>query len=422
MTGEGVDEYAHRTVETASVLDEEVAFVASNDRIRNRVGQVSRERHVLEELVSVARPDDVVWDVGACLGIHSLLTAAHLHDGSVVSFEPMPSNRGALVDTRSVNDAEQVRVRREALADEPGERSFAIRESNEPGYGRHSFDVGDYDALRTIDVPVATGDGLVERGAVPAPNVVKIDVEGAGPLVLEGMTDVLSRPSCHAVVLETHEPNPVQPSHEDFGYDVADVEALLSSFGFEVDRLVKEYHLVGRKGETGTLDLDDASLDVTVEAGDIAEVAADAVVCSAGTSLRMGTGVAGALRAAGGEALNREAMAEGPVPVGGVAVTDAHDLDAAVVVHAASMPHHGDGQSTPASIRESVRGALQAADERGCETVAVPAVGCGLGGVPLVTGAEVVLEELLAFEPDSLRRARFVLYTDEQREAVDLLL
>lgn len=47
-------------------------------------------------------------------------------------------------------------------------------------------------------------------------------------------------------------------------------------------------------------------------------------------------------------------MAKGPIDLGAVAVTDAFDLDAEVVIHAAAMPHDGDGQATAASIRDAV--------------------------------------------------------------------
>ncbi len=84
-------------------------------------------------------------------------------------------------------------------------------------------------------------------------------------------------------------------------------------------------------------------MEFTVVRGDIAAASADALVNAAGTSLRMGSGVAGALRRGANGPINEAAMDRGPVDLGGVAVTDAFDLDADVVVHAAAMPHYGDG-------------------------------------------------------------------------------
>ncbi|WP_129115044.1 macro domain-containing protein [Halegenticoccus tardaugens] len=152
--------------------------------------------------------------------------------------------------------------------------------------------------------------------------------------------------------------------------------------------------------------------------GDIAEQEADALVNAAGTSLRMGSGVAGALRRAAGGQINEEAMGKGPVDLGEAAVTDAYDLDAEYVVHAAAMPHGGDGRATAESIRDATRNALAAADERGCRSLVVPALGCGVAGFPLEEGARIVCESIRDFEPRSLEDVRFIAYNDEQFEAI----
>src|SRR6056297_61924 len=119
-------------------------------------------------------------------------------------------------------------------------------------------------------------------------------------------------------------------------------------------------------------------MEFTTIQGNIAAQSADALVNAAGTSLRMGSGVAGALRQAAGDELNEAAMDEGPVDLGEVAVTDAFDLDASYVIHAAAMPHYGDGKATEASIRTATGNALVRADERGCQSLVVPALGCGV--------------------------------------------
>ena len=152
--------------------------------------------------------------------------------------------------------------------------------------------------------------------------------------------------------------------------------------------------------------------------GDIAAESADALVNAAGTSLRMGSGVAGALRRAGGEELNDAAVAAGPVDLGEVAVTDAFDLDAEYVIHAAAMPHYGDGQATAESIHDAARNALEAADERGCESLVMPALGCGVAGFDLAEGARIIAEAIDGYEPEHLRDVRFVAYSDEEFETV----
>jgi O-acetyl-ADP-ribose deacetylase (regulator of RNase III) len=159
-------------------------------------------------------------------------------------------------------------------------------------------------------------------------------------------------------------------------------------------------------------------MEFSVIQGDIAAESADALVNAAGTSLRMGSGVAGALRRVGGEELNEAAVSKGPVDLGGVAVTDAFGLDAEYVIHAAAMPHYGDGKATAESIRGATLNALRAADERGCASLVIPALGCGVAGFDLETGARIIAEVIDEYEPEHLRDVRFVAYTDEEVEIV----
>ena len=159
-------------------------------------------------------------------------------------------------------------------------------------------------------------------------------------------------------------------------------------------------------------------MEFSVIEGDIAEQESDALVNAAGTSLRMGSGVAGALRRGAGEEINEEAMSKGPVDLGEVAVTDAYDLDAEYVIHAAAMPHYGDGQATEKSIRDATRNTLETADELGCESIVIPALGCGVAGFDLQEGARIIAEEIADYEPRSLEDVRFIGYSTEELQAI----
>ncbi|THE63608.1 Appr-1-p processing protein [Salinadaptatus halalkaliphilus] len=159
-------------------------------------------------------------------------------------------------------------------------------------------------------------------------------------------------------------------------------------------------------------------MDFDVIQGDIAVQSADALVNAAGTSLRMGSGVAGALRRGAGQQINEEAMDEGPIDLGAVAVTDAYDLEAEYVIHAAAMPHYGDGEATAESIRDATRNSLECADELGCRSLVIPALGCGVAGFDLTEGGEIIGEEIDAYEPEALEEVRVIAYSDEEYDAI----
>lgn len=159
-------------------------------------------------------------------------------------------------------------------------------------------------------------------------------------------------------------------------------------------------------------------MEFRVIQGDIANQSADMLVNAAGTSLQMGSGVAGALKRGAGPELNEEAVSKGPIDLGEVAVTDAYDLDADHVIHAAAMPHYGDGKTTESSIQSATENSLTTADSLGATSLVIPALGCGVAGFPLTEGARIICETIEDYEPDSLSDVRFIAYSDDEYKTI----
>ena len=146
-------------------------------------------------------------------------------------------------------------------------------------------------------------------------------------------------------------------------------------------------------------------MELEVREGDIAAVKTDAVANAANDRLWMGAGVAGALKRAGGDEIEREAMAQGPIALGSAAATGAGRLPARWVIHGAVM---GQDLRTDAElVRRTTRSCLELADELGCRSLALPAFGTGVGGFPLAECAAVMVGETRRFEPHSLERVIF---------------
>ena len=122
---------------------------------------------------------------------------------------------------------------------------------------------------------------------------------------------------------------------------------------------------------------------------DIATLDVDAVVNAANDQLWMGAGVAGALKRAGGEEIEREAMAKGPIAVGDAVVTGGGRLRARHVIHAAVMGQ--DLRTSADAIERATRSALARAEEIGARTVALPAFGTGVGGFSLDECARIMV-------------------------------
>ncbi len=151
--------------------------------------------------------------------------------------------------------------------------------------------------------------------------------------------------------------------------------------------------------------------------GDIAAVEVDAVANAANDHLWMGVGVAGALKRAGGDEIEREAMAKGPIPVGTAVATSAGRLPARYVVHGAVMGQ--DLRTSPELVERTTRACLELADELGCRSLALPAFGTGVGGFPLEECARIMVGVARAFEPGSLERVVFCVFGDEAYSAFE---
>jgi O-acetyl-ADP-ribose deacetylase (regulator of RNase III) len=149
--------------------------------------------------------------------------------------------------------------------------------------------------------------------------------------------------------------------------------------------------------------------------GDITAVEVDAIANAANNHLWMGAGVAGAIKRAGGEEIEREAVAKGPIEVGDAVATGGGRLKAKHVVHGAVM---GQDLKTNADlVARTTRRCLEVADELGARSLALPAFGTGVGGFPLEECARIMVAEASAYEPASLERVVFAVFGAEAERA-----
>jgi O-acetyl-ADP-ribose deacetylase (regulator of RNase III) len=156
-------------------------------------------------------------------------------------------------------------------------------------------------------------------------------------------------------------------------------------------------------------------MELEVREGDIAAVEADAVANAANDRLWMGAGVAGALKRAAGDEIEREAMSLGPIPLGSAVATSAGRLPARWVIHGAAMGQ--DLQTDADLVARTTRSCLEVADELRCRSLAVPAFGTGVGGFPLADCARIMVAEARTFEPRSVELLIFAVFGADAYEA-----
>ena len=140
---------------------------------------------------------------------------------------------------------------------------------------------------------------------------------------------------------------------------------------------------------------------ILLQAG-IADLETDAIVNAANDHLWMGSGVAGAIKAKGGDEIEKEAMSKGPIPIGEAIVTTAGKLKVKYVIHAVVMGQ--DLQTSENYIRDATLNSLKRAEELSLSSIAFPAFGTGVGGFPVDRCAEVMINTTAGF----LRNNKFV--------------
>jgi O-acetyl-ADP-ribose deacetylase (regulator of RNase III) len=144
--------------------------------------------------------------------------------------------------------------------------------------------------------------------------------------------------------------------------------------------------------------------------GDICDLEVDAIVNPANPTLWMSTGVGGALKRAGGDAIEFAAVRQGPAPIGAAVVTAGGTLAARLVIHAVALDQ--DRRTSSTAIEMAVRSALARAREHEVRSVAIPALGTGVGGYPLDAAARITVRtvrEELVRDPGSIDEIVFAL-------------
>ena len=180
------------------------------------------EKKMLGELFMALKPDDVVYDIGASIGIHSILMAKKVgKSGKIFAFEPESQSFESLQFNIKLNDLSNVITIQIALGNEIAES--AIYSS---GTTADFSLISGFEKKGGQKIRVVPGDILVRDKNLPLPNIVKIDVEGYEFYVIQGLQMTLSSETCQMVCCEIH------PTMLPSGITADNVIDLLRSYGF----------------------------------------------------------------------------------------------------------------------------------------------------------------------------------------------
>lgn len=151
---------------------------------------------------------------------------------------------------------------------------------------------------------------------------------------------------------------------------------------------------------------------IEIVKGDITRADTEAIVNAANNHFWMGSGVAGAIKAAGGEIIERQAVKKGPVMTGEAVFSTAGTLPYKVIIHAAIMGQ--DLRTSDKYIRQGTINSLKLADKLKLESIALPAFGTGVGGFPMKACSYVMVNAVRGYDAlsTSLKRVQFCLFDE----------
>jgi FkbM family methyltransferase len=219
----------HGSPAICSVGNTRAVFKTTSSREYARNKTLHGEKDVIADLLQTLDKTDVFYDIGANVGTYTCFAGQHLDEQNVVAYEPHPGNADRLRENVMMNGI-QADIRTVALSNETKSSKLTLSgRADEAGVGTHSLSTENDE--ETIDITLIRGDELTENGDIPTPNVVKIDVEGAEQLVIEGLSSTLEDNQCHTIYCEVH-PDRIT----DFGGSVSELHELLESKGYAVSR------------------------------------------------------------------------------------------------------------------------------------------------------------------------------------------
>ena len=209
-------------------------YYVKNDLELDKILTKDNEENVLKIFLDKIKPEDIIYDIGANIGLYTLPAALKLRGtGRVVAFEPVPMWFNRLKDNLSLNSIQNVDVYNVGLYTRTEKKVMYIKSIQGSGMGsivtNYRNEVPE-EILEKIEVQLVKGDDFISENKIPLPNIIKIDVEGAELDVIRGLKNTIAHSDCRFILCEVHpkymteSPTKVNIILEKMGYRVEKIE------------------------------------------------------------------------------------------------------------------------------------------------------------------------------------------------------
>ena len=178
------------------------------------------------------RPGSVVLDIGGHLGVHSRRFSKLVgNTGRVYVFEANPENHRVLLHNLKARQYRNAEVLHSAVADRDGTALLHLS----PGHSNHSLNSGYTAETGTVEVPCISVDTFCANRKIDRVDFIKVDTEGAEPMVLRGMRGTIEANPSITLLVE-HNPAALRAG----GVEPDEFLSLLASLGLRYDSVSED--------------------------------------------------------------------------------------------------------------------------------------------------------------------------------------
>jgi O-acetyl-ADP-ribose deacetylase (regulator of RNase III) len=159
---------------------------------------------------------------------------------------------------------------------------------------------------------------------------------------------------------------------------------------------------------------------IEIQQADITKLTVDAIVNAANARLADGAGVCGAIHSAAGPGLLAECQALGGCATGEAKITAGYQLPARHVIHAVGPVWQGGSANEAELLASCYRNSILLAEQHGLESIAFPAISCGIYAYPVDQAATIAIESTLQtlHQCEHVELVIFACFTDEIEAAL----
>ncbi|VEP12245.1 hypothetical protein H1P_140028 [Hyella patelloides LEGE 07179] len=201
---------------------------------------LEREQKLIEKFLE---PEKIAFDIGANVGVFSCMMSYTYPEASIYSFEPVTSTFEILQSNIKDNKLDNVVCENIALSNQSGSFNFIANEHNP---SQNKLSPANQTANNTLSVPTITLDSYCDQKNITELSFVKIDVEGAELLVLEGAKNMLQSKKIAALLIEV-----IPHAITDMGLNMNKLFDFIENVGYEC-RQVTDDGNIGSKIDMAT--------------------------------------------------------------------------------------------------------------------------------------------------------------------------